>query len=65
MKRIVITSSMAAMLCNKPSGEPWTEEDWNDDAVKAVKEHGAKAGAIAMYGASKTLAERGGLLSYE
>lgn len=52
---------MAAVLRNK-GGEPWTEDDWNDDAVKFVEEQGAEAGALFMYGASKTLAEKGKIL---
>jgi hypothetical protein len=49
---------MAAVLRDK-GGEPWTEDDWNDDAVKAVEERGEAAGVLTMYGASKTLAEKG------
>ncbi|KAH6918144.1 D-lactaldehyde dehydrogenase [Coprinopsis sp. MPI-PUGE-AT-0042] len=57
LRRIVITSSMAAILGDK-GGVPWTEDDWNDDAVKVVEERGAEAAVLSMYAASKTLAEK-------
>lgn len=41
------------------AGRPYTEEEWNEPALKEVKELGKKASGMAKYAASKTLAERG------
>ncbi|KAH6877039.1 D-lactaldehyde dehydrogenase [Coprinopsis sp. MPI-PUGE-AT-0042] len=58
IKRVVITSSMSAVARDNETPRLYTEEDWNDTAVKAVEEKGAEAGAYVVYSASKVLAER-------
>ena len=65
VKRIVVTSSCAAVLT--PSTEPrvFSEEDWNEASIAEVKEKGRAAGAPAKYRASKTLAERAAWEFYE
>jgi len=40
IKRFVILSSAAAISSAKNPGKVYTEEDWNDAAIDAVKEHG-------------------------
>ncbi|KAI0056657.1 D-lactaldehyde dehydrogenase [Artomyces pyxidatus] len=65
VKRVVITSSCAAVL--KPSAEPavWDESSWNDPAIEEVKEKGAGAPPMIIYRASKTLAEKSAWEFYE
>ncbi|KAI0681948.1 NAD(P)-binding protein [Cerioporus squamosus] len=58
VKRIVITSSTAAVLTPYPDPRTFSEEDWNEASIAEVKEKGKDATAIAKYRASKTLAER-------
>jgi len=59
VKRIVILSSTAA-ISNAPNpGHVYTEEDWNDAAINAVKEDGKAVAGNEKYSASKTLAEKG------
>ncbi|KAF8511613.1 D-lactaldehyde dehydrogenase [Hysterangium stoloniferum] len=57
IQRIVITSSMAAIL--QPAAHPQTfsEKDWNEISTKEVETKGKEATAIHKYRASKTLAE--------
>ena len=58
MKRFVLTSSAVAV--REPTTVPrvFTESDWNNADVEAVKTKGSAAGPVAMYMASKTLAEK-------
>jgi hypothetical protein len=42
----------------------YTEEDWNDAAVKMIEEKGAEAGVFVMYSASKVLSEKGELVNH-
>ncbi|VDB82935.1 unnamed protein product [Peniophora sp. CBMAI 1063] len=59
VKRVVLTASIVSVwsyLVDKPT--TFTEEDWNEQAIKAVEEKGADAGPVMIYGASKTLAEK-------
>ena len=65
VKRIVVTSSCAAIL--EPTTVPrlFSEEDWNQESVVAVKEKGRDADGGAKYRASKTLAERAAWDFYE
>jgi len=66
IKRIVITSSCAAIL--QKVTEPtitFDETSWGDDFVRAVEEQGRDAPMIFKYRASKTLAERGGYFQFE
>ena len=59
VKRVVVTSSVAA-VSGIPSNPPgYTEADWNDDAVNDVRQKGRNASNLQKYRASKTLAERG------
>lgn len=58
MQRMVITSSVAAVMNADPNQLVYTEDDWNDAAVKNVEEKGVEVGAGGIYTASKTLAER-------
>ncbi|CDO69083.1 hypothetical protein BN946_scf184992.g32 [Trametes cinnabarina] len=65
VKRVVITSSTAAVLT--PASEPhvFSEADWNEASIQEVKEKGRDAGGAAKYRASKTLAERAAWEFYE
>ena len=58
VKRIVITSSCAAVLTPAPDPRTFSEDNWNEASIVEVKEKGKDATAIAKYRASKTLAER-------
>ncbi|KAJ7682984.1 D-lactaldehyde dehydrogenase [Mycena rosella] len=60
IKRIVITSSIAAILEIGDMSVPrtFTEEDWNNQAPALVEAHGAGAGPLVIYCASKMLAEK-------
>lgn len=63
IKRVVITSSGAAVLHDDPNPTTFTEADWNDQCLEILKKYedeGRKNEApnIAKYRASKTLAER-------
>ncbi|KAH6904344.1 D-lactaldehyde dehydrogenase [Coprinopsis sp. MPI-PUGE-AT-0042] len=58
IKRIVITSSVLAIVNLPPPAGVFTERDWNDDAIKHVEEKGDAANPGIVYCASKTLAER-------
>ena len=65
MQRIVITSSCAAVL-SLPLSKPtvFSEQDWNLSAMKEVHEKGNKSLPVAVYFASKTLAEKGVFFEY-
>ncbi|KAH9930009.1 NAD(P)-binding protein [Fomitopsis serialis] len=58
VKRIVITSSTAAVLSIQSTPRTFTEADWNEAAIQLVHEEGAKAPNAMKYRASKTLAEK-------
>jgi len=58
VKRIVVTSSTAAVTIVQDSPRTFTEADWNDPAVEEVREKGRGASQPAKYRASKVLAER-------
>ncbi|PSR87356.1 hypothetical protein PHLCEN_2v5173 [Hermanssonia centrifuga] len=58
VKRIVVTSSTAAVISPDPNPRVFSEDDWNDPAIKEVEEKGRDASAASKYRASKTLAER-------
>ncbi|KAJ7600746.1 hypothetical protein C8J56DRAFT_16655 [Mycena floridula] len=58
VKRIVITSSCAAVLSVHPTPKVFSELNWNEQALKIVEESGKNAPNIAKYRASKTLAEK-------
>ncbi|KAJ7846608.1 D-lactaldehyde dehydrogenase [Mycena olivaceomarginata] len=58
VKRVVVTSSCAAVLNISTTPQLLSELDWNDQAVQEVEEKGREASAGAKYRISKTLAER-------
>ncbi|KAI0088796.1 NAD(P)-binding protein [Irpex rosettiformis] len=58
VKRVVITSSCAAVLDNYPEPRTFSEKDWNEGSSREVQEKGREAAQPAKYRASKTLAER-------
>ncbi|KAJ7354212.1 hypothetical protein DFH08DRAFT_854411 [Mycena albidolilacea] len=58
VKRVVVTSSSAAVLQVEPEPKTFSELDWNQQAPKEVAELGRAAPAMTKYRASKTLAER-------
>ncbi|KAF4621469.1 hypothetical protein D9613_001222 [Agrocybe pediades] len=59
IKRIVITSSCAALLHNVTAPtEVFDENNWADEAIGIVKEQGRKALFMEKYRTSKALAER-------
>ena len=58
VKRIIVTSSCAAVLTEDPEPRMFSEVDWNDAAIQEVQEKGINARPIVKYHASKTLAER-------
>ncbi|KAF8878449.1 hypothetical protein BD779DRAFT_1554703 [Infundibulicybe gibba] len=64
VKRVVVTSSCAAVLHVSSEPRVFTEVDWNEQSVKEVEEQGSSAPNIAKYRASKTLAEKGTLPSH-
>ncbi|KAI6101264.1 hypothetical protein F5141DRAFT_291576 [Pisolithus sp. B1] len=59
VKRIVYTSSGAAVMHEVDQPTTFTEEDWNLQAVNAFEEQGESASDFAKYRASKVLAEQG------
>lgn len=62
VKRIVITSSIAAVLqifTNPETTVLLDESNWGDDYVKVFKEQGRNSELFAKYFASKTMAEKG------
>jgi nucleoside-diphosphate-sugar epimerase len=62
VKRIVVTSSVAAIVSNLTTEGPtvtFDETQWGDESVRIVKEQGEKAPEMTKYRASKTLAEKG------
>ncbi|KAJ7766213.1 hypothetical protein B0H16DRAFT_1523417 [Mycena metata] len=58
VKRIVMTSSCAAVLQVEPEPKTFSELDWNTQSPREVAEMGRDAPAITKYRASKALAER-------
>ncbi|KAK7456481.1 hypothetical protein VKT23_010731 [Stygiomarasmius scandens] len=65
LKRIVITSSCAAIIAQAFEPVTISEKDWNESAVNECEEKGKDASGLAKYGASKTLAEKAGWDFYE
>jgi hypothetical protein len=59
VKRIVITSSVAAVRTDLPEPKLFTANDWNEQCLRAVKKDGKAASGPLKYDASKTLAEKG------
>lgn len=59
VKRVVVTSSGAAILRDSPTPSTFSELDWNEQSLEIVKEKGREAPNMMKYRASKTLAEKG------
>jgi len=58
LKRFILTSSVAAVREDTSVPRVFTESNWNNSAVEAVKTKGSAAGPVTIYLASKTLAEK-------
>ncbi|KAJ3712421.1 hypothetical protein C8R42DRAFT_317352 [Lentinula raphanica] len=58
VRRIVYTSSVAAVLEVDPKPRTFTEENWNNQSVTQIERDGKNNLPITKYRASKTLAER-------
>ncbi|EGN92981.1 hypothetical protein SERLA73DRAFT_163798 [Serpula lacrymans var. lacrymans S7.3] len=58
VKRIVITSSCAAILEINPTPSTFSEADWGEQAINVVNAQGRDAPGLVKYRASKTLAEK-------
>jgi nucleoside-diphosphate-sugar epimerase len=58
LKRFILTSSVAAIREDTAVPRVFTESNWNDAAVEAVKTKGSAAGPVTTYLASKTMAEK-------
>ncbi|TFL00648.1 D-lactaldehyde dehydrogenase [Pterulicium gracile] len=58
VKRVVVTSSCAAVLTAGAEPQTYTEEDWNQASIDEVETKGKDASNMSKYCASKTLAER-------
>jgi len=57
IRRIVILSSSVSIGIFRVN-VPYSEEEWNDEAVEDVKKNGKDSNGLIKYMASKTLAER-------
>jgi nucleoside-diphosphate-sugar epimerase len=58
LKRLILTSSVAAVREENTVPRAFNESNWNNLAVEAVKTRGSAAGPVTIYLASKTLAEK-------
>lgn len=58
VKRIVFTSSCAAVFTYLPEARVFTEKDWHDVAVKECQKKGKGTSGALIYSASKVLSER-------
>ena len=58
VKRVVLTSSVAAIREPTTTPRVFNETNWNNAAVEAVKTKGSAVGPDVIYLASKTLAEK-------
>ncbi|THU85867.1 hypothetical protein K435DRAFT_970519 [Dendrothele bispora CBS 962.96] len=65
LKRIVITSSCAAVTSYADHHVTINEKNWNDASVKECEEKGRDAPGLAKYAVSKTLADKAGWDFYE
>jgi hypothetical protein len=64
VKRIVVTSSGAAILSDIPTPSTFSELDWNEQCLEIVREKGREAPNMMKYRASKTLAEKGAVTAW-
>jgi nucleoside-diphosphate-sugar epimerase len=58
VKRVILTSSIVAVYEQTEVPRVFTESNWNNAAVEAVKTKGSAADPFTIYQASKTLAEK-------
>ncbi|KJA19744.1 hypothetical protein HYPSUDRAFT_204330 [Hypholoma sublateritium FD-334 SS-4] len=58
IKRVVVTSSCAAVQSTASVPTRYSEKDWNTAAIQEVEDQGDGSSGAAMYMASKTLAEQ-------
>jgi len=58
VKRVVITSSFAAVVNNRQAGHKFTEDEWNQDSLDQYEKEGKDAPGNCTYRVSKTLAEK-------
>jgi nucleoside-diphosphate-sugar epimerase len=58
LKRLILTSSLAAVREVTTVPRTFSESNWNEAAVESVKTRGSAAGPVTIYLASKTLAEK-------
>jgi nucleoside-diphosphate-sugar epimerase len=58
VKRLILTSSAIAVIETGIVPRVFTESNWNTSSVEAVKTKGSEAGPVAIYIASRTLAEK-------
>ncbi|KAI0288553.1 hypothetical protein B0F90DRAFT_1827342 [Multifurca ochricompacta] len=58
VKRLVLTSSVAAVREEVTTPRVFNETTWNNSAMEAVKTKGSTVGPVTIYLASKTLAEK-------
>jgi nucleoside-diphosphate-sugar epimerase len=65
VKRIVVTSSCAAVLHVADKPLVFSEKDWNEQAPAVVEKEGRAAAPMQKYRASKVLAERAAWKLYE
>ncbi|KAG7443070.1 D-lactaldehyde dehydrogenase [Guyanagaster necrorhizus] len=65
LKRIVMSSSSAAIVAFSTAPVTVSEADWNEPPIKECEEKGRDASSLAKYSASKTLAEKAAWAFYE
>ncbi|KAH6903379.1 D-lactaldehyde dehydrogenase [Coprinopsis sp. MPI-PUGE-AT-0042] len=65
VKRIVITSSCAAIMNDTLEPSRFSEKDWNESSIKEVEQKGREADPASKYRASKTLAEKAAWAFYD
>ena len=58
VQRVIITSSMSAIVQHADQQQTLTEKDWNHFSLQEVNAKGREAAPLHKYRASKTLAER-------
>jgi nucleoside-diphosphate-sugar epimerase len=58
LKRVILTASTVAVFEVGAAPRVYTESDWNNAAVEAVKTNGIAARPFLIYCASKVLAEK-------
>jgi hypothetical protein len=63
VKRVVITASCASILEVRPEPTTFSEKDWNEESWRIIEEKGRESEGVHKYRASKTLAEKGMVLT--